>query len=152
MTNTSTLHVIYPLSIWSALFLKLTRTSWSNAGALCIPAGTHFLCEGRDSNLPSKFHKPSSSKGVRWTFIPGRVGGDGGSSSSSFTWPFRASELEDSRLRPEIVIFSLNNPRIKQIKKQTNPLILLTMTELMLCAVCFMPTDSKHFFLFLIHQ
>lgn len=42
----------------------ITRTSWSKAGALCIPEGTHFLCEGRDSSFPSKFHKPSSSKGV----------------------------------------------------------------------------------------
>lgn len=38
-----------------------------SAGALCIPAGTHFLLEGRVSSLPSRFHSPSSSRGVRWT-------------------------------------------------------------------------------------
>ncbi len=38
-----------------------------SAGALCIPAGTHFLLEGSASSLPSRFHIPSSSRGVRWS-------------------------------------------------------------------------------------
>lgn len=42
-----------------------------SAGALCIPAGTHFLLEGRASSLPSRFHIPSSSRGVRWTLTAG---------------------------------------------------------------------------------
>lgn len=51
------------------------------AGALWIPAGTHFLLEGRASSFPSRFHSPSSSSGVRWTLTADMSGCCSASSS-----------------------------------------------------------------------
>lgn len=39
-----------------------------SAGELCMPGGRHFLLDGSDSSLPTKFQSPSSSNGVKLTF------------------------------------------------------------------------------------
>lgn len=77
-----------------------------SAGALCIPAGTHFLLEGRASSLPNRFHSPSSSRGVRWTLAVGLSDCCSEASSSlpppasSFTCSVAGSE-PDGFFRPD---------------------------------------------------
>lgn len=120
------------------LSMRKTREGHSNhtlmcvmrAGALCIPAGTHFLLEGRASSLPNRFHIPSTSRGVRWTLTAGfwACCSEASSSlpwdsSSSFTCSLAISApggfFRPDRKNEPYLTFTRNLQQDKQMKKLT---------------------------------
>lgn len=112
--------------------------SCSRAAALCIPEGTHFLCEGSDSNFPTRFHNPSSSKGVKWSFTPGPLGGEGASLSSlsSLAWPFSTSQPKLSCFKP-----------VYQREREFNLFVLITSKSVWMWCVVNVLTNAQRVFL-----